>query len=402
MKPKLLIAMQALVFLLSALVACALMPVLSARAKRWRLIDVPDSRKRHARSTPLVGGMAMLLGVVASIAAFELHGLVPLAFLGMLAGLFLIGLADDLREASSVIRFVAQAAVALVAIWLADVALRDVGELVGSRTLHLGQWSLWLTVLGLIGIINAVNLSDGLDGLAGGICLTALASFYVALWLMRAEGIGPAALHGYLPLVAALMGAVAGFLVWNLRTPWRRRAAVFMGDGGSLMLGGALGWLAIVTAGQAGQPAAGGFPPVAALWVLIVPLYDTVGCMVRRLLKGQSPMRADRMHLHHLIRQRGLSVAKTVMLLIGVNALGGLVGLVSWQAGVPDGVSFVLFVSGFAVYLLVTLRYWSRHERSTLLRYSRSAPRYGVAVAAMSSLPVGMVAKGAEREKGPR
>lgn len=395
-----LIAVQALVFLLSAVVTLAVMPALSRRAAGWRLMDEPTARKRHARSTPLVGGLGMLTGLLVTMLVFGLFGQVPLAFPALLLGLLVIGLLDDRKESSAFIRFVAQTVVVMAAVKVSGISLTDVGELVGPKTLHLGNWSLLLSVFGMLGIVNAVNLTDGEDGLAGGISLTALVSFFAALWIMQANGIGPAVLHGYLPMVAALIGAVAGFLVWNLRTPWRRRAAVFMGDAGSLLLGGALGWLAVTTAGQAGQSSPDGFPPAAALWVLIVPLYDTVGCMVRRLLQGQSPMRADRMHLHHLIQAQGVSASNTVLLLIGLNALGGLVGLTSWRQGVPDYVSFVVFLGGFAVYLIVSISYWARQTRRNAIEAARRAALKGVADVA--TLTAGVRGEGMAGEKGAR
>jgi UDP-GlcNAc:undecaprenyl-phosphate GlcNAc-1-phosphate transferase len=90
-------------------------------------------------------------------------------------------------------------------------------------------------------------------------------------------------------------GAIAGFLLFNLRFPWQRQARVFLGDAGSLMIGFALGWFAIDLTQGPGRT----FPPIAALWILLLPLVDCVSLMTRRLRSGKSPVVADRRHIHH-------------------------------------------------------------------------------------------------------
>ena len=140
---------------------------------------------------------------------------------------------------------------------------------------------------------------------------------------MVSRGAWPEGLGDARPIVITLIGAIGGFLLYNLRTPWRARASVFLGDAGSLFLGFVLAWFAIFACSQLGERS---LSPVSALWMLIVPLFDTVGCIVRRKLQGRSPMKSDRRHLHHLLQRCGLTAGQTVAILITINAAGGAIG----------------------------------------------------------------------------
>jgi UDP-GlcNAc:undecaprenyl-phosphate GlcNAc-1-phosphate transferase len=159
-----------------------------------------------------------------------------------------------------------------------------------------------------------------------------------------------------LELLNVLSAAIAGFLVFNQRMLWRPTAAVFLGDAGSMMLGFALAWVAI----EVSQGPAHALTPAATLWFLIVPVYDTLGVTVRRLLDHRSPFDADAQHLHHLFVRAGFSVTATIASLCGLALLGVAVGLfVSWWV-VPDWQVMGAFVIGWLVYLVVIHRAWQR------------------------------------------
>ncbi len=347
--------MNASVFLLTFALTIALVVVLRKRAAQWGLLDVPDLRKTHLRPTPLVGGLAMGLASTAVAMAFSLHRHVPASVLALGAGMLAVGVIDDRRSMRVRTRVVLEVLLIVGVVRHTGFQLTQVGELLGPYTLQLGRWGLPLTVVGMLGVINAVNLSDGEDGLAGGLAFTSLCTFLAALWHMEQAGSWPASSPNPMPWVTGLIGAVLGFLVFNLRTHWRKQASVFMGDGGSLFLGACLAWLAVYVAGQPGDDA---FPAVGALWALIVPLYDTVACMLRRVLSGRSPMHPDRMHLHHLLQAWGLSKSVAVLLLILFNALGGALALHAWRSGIPDHLMFYVFLAGFCLYFLVSGAWW--------------------------------------------
>lgn len=115
------------------------------------------------------------------------------------------------------------------------------GDMFAIGDVVLGKWSYLVTVIAIIGLMNAINMIDGVDGLAGTQVLISLLVFLTV-----------ALVAGNTRLVMELMilaGAVAGFLIFNLRSPWRKRALVFMGDTGGLLLGLLLAWYSIRLAG---------------------------------------------------------------------------------------------------------------------------------------------------------
>jgi UDP-GlcNAc:undecaprenyl-phosphate GlcNAc-1-phosphate transferase len=100
--------------------------------------------------------------------------------------------------------------------------------------------------------------------------------------------------------------------------------------------------------------------PAAVLWLLWVPLYDTCGVMLRRVLAGRSPMSPDRQHLHHLFQDLGYSPRQTVNRLIALNFVGGAIGVAGWRLGAPDVLMFGTFLFGFLVYLGACAWVWRK------------------------------------------
>jgi UDP-GlcNAc:undecaprenyl-phosphate GlcNAc-1-phosphate transferase len=190
-----------------------------------------------------------------------------------------------------------------------------------------------LTIIAIVGLINAFNMIDGIDGLAGSLSVIAL------LWFAVAAGL--VGLRGEL-LVALLMAfCVLGFLAFNLRHHWRRRACVFLGDAGSMMLGAVLAFLAIALSQHNGGDA---LPPVTALWICAVPIIDTGSLIVRRLAAGVSPFSSDRQHLHHLMIDAGLSVNQVVTILSITSAVCGGIGVFGWLLGLADAAMLAALV----------------------------------------------------------
>lgn len=346
-------------FLLSFALVLLLVPLLRPLATRIGLLDYPSSRKRHRGAVPLVGGLAVCIAFIATVLVLGEWGFVTAPFLLGASLILLLGLSDDRRPLPSSTRFGFQAFVICVAVVLGDHVLHDLGAIAGSWPSTLGLLAIPFTVFGLVGIVNAVNLSDGADGLTGGIALTAFAAFAWYFHDVMGRGAWPEGLDDARPAILALAGAVAAFLVFNLRAPWRARASIFLGDSGSLFLGFVLGWVAIYACTSFGTRS---LAPVAALWILIVPLFDTLGCIVRRLLQGRSPTAADRQHAHHLLQRAGLSVGQTSAVLIAANAAGALIGILGWRLGVPDVVMFVAIALLFGAYCGISIALWRRFD----------------------------------------
>lgn len=315
----------------------ALMPI----ANKLGLIDEPGGRKHHGRPTPLIGGVAIYLGVLV-ITLFTPESLTHYSSLLTISLLVLVvGIADDIFDLPVSARIGSQAMAALLMCLFADVQLRTLGTLFGGETITLGLMTIPFTIFCTVGVINAVNMSDGVDGLSGGMVLTALV-FLFAVTLP----VGDTSTAWF---VLILICSLLAFLMFNFQLPWKRQAMIFLGDAGSTFLGFVLAWLLI----EATQGSNAAMPAALAPWFLALPLMDTVALLIRRPLKGLSPLHPGRDHLHHHLMERGLSQARTVTLLITLNALIGLAGYAAWRMGASDTVLFFAYFSLFIVYMLI-------------------------------------------------
>jgi len=329
-------------FLIGLAATAALVPVLVRLAPRLGLIDRPGGRKEHEGEVPLVGGLAIGAVFLGCFGVFRVEGEVSL-WLGVAALLVLAaGALDDHRELGSAAKFGFQ----IVAAWLlaqfGGVALAHLGELVSADRLWLGAAAVPFTVFAFVGVMNALNMADGLDGLAGGLALSA------TVWFGAAAALAGA--NAALWIASLLAGALVGFLAYNAPLPGRRRAHAFLGDAGSLFLGLVLAWLAARLA-MSEQPA---LSPISAVWILGIPLADTVAIMLRRALRGRSPFSPDREHLHHLLLARGLSRPAVAWLMTAASIAMGAAGLAAERMGVPDYVLFYAYGVLWIVYYVLT------------------------------------------------
>lgn len=349
--------------LVSLILTIQLVLLLRRLAPGLGLLDRPGGRKAHEGAVPLVGGLAMFFGFAFSILLLD-TGLGTLK--GFLAGsalLVLIGVLDDLKELSSTVRFVVQVIAALFMIHWGDVGLVDLGHLlVPGSLVELGWFAVPLTVFSVVGVINAMNMVDGVDGLAGS--LSALATLIL---------LGLAVIAGKsldVMILGVLLAAIVGFLLFNLRLPWQPRATVFMGDAGSMFLGFTLAWFLIKFAQGDNRV----ISPVVALWLLGIPLIDTVTMMLRRILRGRSPFSPDREHFHHILLLAGFSPGVTLGIMVAISALMAAIGLAGHYFGVPESVLFYLFLAAFGGYFWTIRRAW-RVMRFLRCSLNRRAPR---------------------------
>jgi UDP-GlcNAc:undecaprenyl-phosphate GlcNAc-1-phosphate transferase len=339
--------------------------VLRNLAPHLGLVDRPDPRKTHVGSVPVVGGIAFGGVFLASLLGFAPRSPEELPFALACAVVLLTGFLDDLKELSSRSKFVGQLVAALLMTSWGGVYLTDLGDLWGTGTVRLVDWAIPFTVFCVIGLLNASNMIDGIDGLAGGVGVVAvgwlLAVAYMAGYVFGAQVLG------------IFCGALVGFLVFNLRHAFRRRASVFMGDAGSMLLGFVLVWFAV----DFTRLPAVDFYAISAVWILGLPIMDTVYLMVRRLVRAQSPFHADRRHIHHTLMFMGLNDTAACWVLFAVSAAFGAVGFFGWYYRVPEPVLAYSFVSLFALYVIF-MQTWKglfKLLRIRLARLRRSIQR---------------------------
>lgn len=320
-------------------------PALIWAAHNFNLLDHPDERKHHRGAIPLVGGLAMFFAIAVSAAWYLADAAIFHLFVA-LSIIVAIGLLDDRFGLPVGIRFLAQGTSALIVAFFAGAQLSSLGDLFGFGPVAMGMLTVPFTIFAMVGVANAVNLSDGMDGLAGGLALITTAFIAAAAYFSGME-------ITFLFLLI-LGGALIGFLFFNMRFPWQRRARVFMGDSGSLMLGFLLAW-AVIRVTQGSEDA---LSPAAALWFFAIPLWDTVSLMLRRMLKGRSPFHPDRDHLHHILLRVGYTDSQVVHFIHLVAVASGLVGFWGWLLDVPDAVLFYGFLTVFALYFAGVQHAW--------------------------------------------
>jgi UDP-GlcNAc:undecaprenyl-phosphate GlcNAc-1-phosphate transferase len=339
----------AIAFVATFLALILLHPV----AARLRLLDHPRGRKDHAQPTPITGGLAILAGCLLTFGLAQASSASLQAFSAAAVLLAVVGICDDLWDLRWYWRILAQAVAALILVYWGGVRVEQIGPVFGLGDMSLGWLSVPFTVFATIGLINAVNMIDGADGLAGLLGLTALALFAGA-----AVYAGNLVLAGRL---SVLCGALAAFLAWNVRLPWRPRAKVFLGNAGSALLGLVIAWTAFRLTQNPGHPV----NPVLALWVLPIPVMDCLVLIVRRLQEGRSPFSAGRDHIHHFMQDAGFGPTRAAVLLALFSVFTGVAAGQAMRLDVPNPLLLLAYVA------LCVGWYWLTRDHARAVAFFR-------------------------------
>ena len=333
-------------FTLAFSVTMLAIPILIPLAERFGWVDRPGGRKQHAAATPVIGGLAMVLGAASAICLPAIALGVQRELIGFGAAVLLllvVGLLDDRFDLSWHIRILAQVVAVLVFAVGGGVKVQQIGPIFGLAPLELGQLSVPFTVFATVGLINAMNMIDGIDGLAGSLAFTTLSMLAAA-----------AMYAGNIVLVRGLitvLGAIAAFLVFNARSPWRNRASIFMGNAGSTILGLIIAWSSFRLTQNPHHP----ITPLLAPFLFAPPLIDCLVLIVRRLISGSSPFRGDRNHLHHLLMDAGYAPEQIVGRLTLISLFVGAAAALACKAHVPPPFMAITFIVMSVMYFIVTV-----------------------------------------------
>lgn len=307
-------------------------PLVVRFARGIGAIDRPNERKVHTTPMPRLGGLAIYISFMLSIAIIiwcepTMHlisSLKPERWLMLAASLVIVlclGIWDDIRPLSPRSKVLVQITAATI-VYLAGYRVSSITDPLGEGILNLGMLDYPATVLWIIGITNAFNLIDGLDGLAAGVAVISSLTIFGVSYLKYDMSTAIVAL--------ALTGAVLGFLRYNFNP-----AKIFLGDSGSLLLGFTIAVLSMQSSTK-GTTAFAILVPVIALGL---PIMETLLSMVRRLLRGLLPSDVhvksflkkldaiflpDNAHIHHRLIQRGFSHRNAVLFLYLVSCGFGL------------------------------------------------------------------------------
>lgn len=347
------------VFAVAAAVTFVVTPGVWRLSMRWGAVVRPDERRIHENPTPTMGGIAMLVALLAAMAVawalpafrpmFESSEPFGLVFAAIV--ILAIGMLDDMREVSAPAKVAGQVLAASI-LGLAGVVMFYFRVPFFDFYVLSPDLGFFLTVVWVIAMANAVNLIDGLDGLAAGVVAIAAGAFFV--YAYRLSDVGLLAPDNMAPLVVAITcGMCVGFLPHNFHP-----AKVFMGDSGSLLLGLLMAATTVSVGGRTADQFSGQtyffFAPLVIPFVILgVPFVDTALAIVRRARRRTSLSQADKEHLHHRLMRQGHGQRRSVIILWAWTAI--LSGVVLVPTFTNQGNAVVPFaVAGLAV-LLYTL-----------------------------------------------
>jgi UDP-GlcNAc:undecaprenyl-phosphate GlcNAc-1-phosphate transferase len=326
-------------FLITALAVTALRPL----AKVVDLIDRPGGRKTHHGDVPVVGGLAMFIGVVIGIGLVSrgnsTFGVLTAGF-GLLV---LVGMFDDRFGLPAWIRLPTHLAVAYLLVLSANCRVATLGDPFALGVIDFqGGWMVTASVILIASAVNAFNMLDGLDGLAGTTAAVAMTALGYVAWRM-----GDVATAS---ICAVMFGAICGFLLYNLPVREYRPLRCFMGDAGSTLLGVAVAWVMVQVSQSPNSGTNMGITPVTALWIGGLPVIELIWSFTRRVSRGRSPFVADAEHFHHILVKAGYSVRGAFAVLLVIASALAMGGLALDALGVADYVSLLSLVAvGIAV-----------------------------------------------------
>ncbi len=324
---------------------CVAIKVLNPIAQRVGLVDLPNDRKKHIGAIPLIGGVSIYFSVLlVSSIVFEQSQLFNLYLISAALILFL-GVLDDKYDLSVRIRIAAQVITASILVFGAGLYLTSLGHITYFFELKLGYVGILFTVFAVIGAINAFNMVDGIDGLAGMLSLVTFSALALLFYLVG---------NSWFILPLLFIGAILGYLLFNLRWPFESIEKIFMGDAGSMLIGLTVVWLLVIGVEADAQALA----PVTALYLIGIPLMDMAAIMYRRIKKGMSPFKPDRDHLHHIFERAGYSRKQTLIRITLISIALAAVGVCGELFQVPESIMFIGFLVIFAAYNWALAHVW--------------------------------------------
>lgn len=290
-----------MIFIPFVFVTCFI-PVVKKIATHIGAYDIPDERKVHKKPMPRLGGLGIYSGFLLGYMIFGEH--TP-AMNSILIGSFIIiitGMIDDINPLKALPKFICQTVSALIVAVYGGILLRDVSFF--GLYVDFNIFAYPITVLFILGCINCMNLIDGLDGLAGGISSIFFLTIGIIAYLQGRIGLS-------VVLTFIMFGSTLGFLMHNFNP-----AKIFMGDCGSMFIGfiiaviTLLGFKSILTSAI-----------IIPLFILVVPILDTICAIIRRKLKGESIGTPDKSHFHHQLLRKNYSVRATVLIIYLITGM---------------------------------------------------------------------------------
>lgn len=334
-----------LLALLTSVITLITIFLISPIAKRIGLVDRPGGRKKHLGDIPLIGGISIYL-VLVSFAVFTGYFSNDWKWvLGIASILIVIGLIDDLWDLRPLYKLSAQIIAAILLILSTGEYIQTIAYLPDGVSVNISELGYLITLLAIVGLINAFNMMDGIDGLAAMQAILSIVFTIASIHIFGSKFSGG-------NFIILLLGALIGFLIANLSL--MPKIKVFLGDTGSMLLGFCVAWILITNTQNFGGE---GLPPSMALWIVAVPVTDTLALSVRRMLLRRSPFSPDRKHLHHICLRLGLSPLQSLAIICILSVVSFLIGVSAYLI-FGEIVSIVLFFIMISSYFIMIKKMW--------------------------------------------
>lgn len=307
---------QVLAFSISLILSFKAIPIVIKISKRKNLMDEPGERSSHIYRIPNLGGIAIFysIGLAAPVFAYELFEQYRFLFPALVILLY-IGVMDDILVMRAYKKLIAQIAISVMMVLGSDIRIRSLFGLFGVY--EIDYWlSVLLSIFTFVILINSFNLIDGIDGLAGIFAIISFSIFGFSYFRLGEYN------YPMVTLCIIVVGALFGFLHYNLSN--QRFRKIFMGDTGSMIIGFLLVFTAmyfidifireesVIDRPEYHLQTA----PVIAFTILLLPIIDTLSVIIIRLLNNQSPLQADRNHIHHKLLDFGMSHKRATFIII--------------------------------------------------------------------------------------
>lgn len=345
-------------FIVAFLIVVSSIPTIVNVANAKKLFDEPGKRKAHKSSVPTLGGVAIFVAILVPMGLFtsfsehlEFQYIVIASII-----LFFVGIKDDILVTAPMKKLGGQIASVLIIIILGDFRFTSLHGFLGIHNMPYLA-SIALTLFVFVVIINGVNLIDGIDGLASGVGI--IASTVFGTWFFLNND------YEYGIICISIVGALLAFFYFNV---FGTKNKIFMGDTGSLILGLFLA-VASVRFNETNIDDTGKFfihsAPTVSFGILIVPLFDTLRVFIIRLIKGHSPFKADRSHVHHKLLAMGYSHLRATLSILAANIIIIVIAFFLNTWGMIDLMLLILIVS-ILLSVLPEIMYYIKQKKNLL------------------------------------
>ena len=310
------------------------------------IVDNPEARKLQKRPVPTLGGVVVFFGIAVGLMFFKtmFYQTALLPVLAAMVIMLYLGTLDDIVGISPVKRLIVETGVALLLIYGSRSCILNFQELWGAGRIPLGL-AIPLTVLTIVGLINAINMIDGIDGLLSGFGIL-ICGFYGLLCFLAHD-------YSNAALATVAIGALTTFFLHNV---FGVRSKMFLGDGGSMLLGILISWMVISILGghfhiKDYLDGRVNFNLIAfTLAVVAIPVADTLRVMTVRICEGRSPLQPDNLHLHHHFIRCGFSHLATTLTMLAMALVIIGVFLLVWALGASDNVQLYTVIALTALF----------------------------------------------------